>query len=67
MRDGETGLLARDGASFAAALHRVLADPVFRDRLGAAALARASELTWGATARGTLEVLAAEALRRRPS
>jgi glycosyltransferase involved in cell wall biosynthesis len=67
VRDGETGLLARDGAAFAAALDRVLTDQALRDRLGSAALARASELTWGATARGTLEVLAAEALRRRPS
>jgi glycosyltransferase involved in cell wall biosynthesis len=67
VRDGETGLLAEDGAAFAAAVDRVLADTELRDRLGAAALARAGELTWGATARGTLEVLAAEARRRRSS
>ena len=67
VRDGETGLLADDGAAFAAALDRMLADTQLRDRLGAAARARASELTWGATARGTLEVLAAEALRHQSS
>jgi glycosyltransferase involved in cell wall biosynthesis len=67
VRDGETGLLADDGASFAAALDRVLADRALRDRLASAAVARAAELTWGATARGTLEVLAAEALRRSSS
>ena len=60
-----TGLLASDGPAFAAALDQILADDALRARLGAAARARAEQLTWGATARGTLEVLAAEALRRR--
>jgi glycosyltransferase involved in cell wall biosynthesis len=60
-----TGLLAGAGPDFARALDRILADEDLRVRLGAAARARAERLTWGATARGTLEVLAAEALRRR--
>jgi glycosyltransferase involved in cell wall biosynthesis len=60
-----TGLLAADGADLARALDRILADDDLRARLGAAARARAERLTWGATARGTLEVLAAETLRRR--
>ena len=60
-----TGLLASGGPAFAAALDQILADDALRARLGAAARARAEQLTWGATARGTLEVLAAEALRRR--
>ena len=50
---------------FAGAIARVLGDADLREQLGTGALARARELTWGATARGTLEVLAAEALRRR--
>jgi glycosyltransferase involved in cell wall biosynthesis len=41
----------------------VLADPARRQRLGAAALARAASFTWEATASGTLAVLAAEARR----
>jgi glycosyltransferase involved in cell wall biosynthesis len=60
-----TGLLADNEAEFAAALARICADDALRERLATAALERASELTWGATARGTLEVLAAEALRSR--
>jgi glycosyltransferase involved in cell wall biosynthesis len=60
-----TGLLADNEAEFATELTRVCADTALRERLAAAALERASELTWGATARGTLEVLAAEALRNR--
>jgi glycosyltransferase involved in cell wall biosynthesis len=60
-----TGLLADNEAEFAAALARICTDDALRERLAAAAFERASELTWGATARGTLEVLAAEALRSR--
>ena len=66
VRDGDTGLLADDGAAFAAALDRVLADDaVARPARRGCARARRASFTWGATARGTLEVLAAEALRRR--
>ena len=52
--------------ALAGALDRVLGDATLR-RVGSAeaALATPREFTWGATARGTLEVLAAEALRRR--
>jgi glycosyltransferase involved in cell wall biosynthesis len=60
-----TGILAGDGPEFVAALRRILADDALRTRLGAAARARSEMLTWSATARGTLEVLAAEAIRRR--
>jgi glycosyltransferase involved in cell wall biosynthesis len=64
VRDGVTGLLADNEAAFTAALDRMLSDPALRERMGTAAHDRAAELTWGATARGTLEVLAAEAMRR---
>lgn len=63
--DGRTGLLTDGTEELVGALDLVLRDPVRRDQLGAAALERARGLTWAATARGTLEVLAAEALRRR--
>jgi glycosyltransferase involved in cell wall biosynthesis len=61
--DGVTGVLApphRLGAEIEA----VLRDDARRQRLGAAALARASTFTWEATAAGTLAVLADEARRR---
>jgi glycosyltransferase involved in cell wall biosynthesis len=67
VRHEETGLLADDAPGFAAALQRLLTDDALRTRLGAAARERAEQLTWGATARGTLDVLAAEAIRRRPT
>lgn len=63
--DGVTGLLAGSPADLEGALDSVLSDPALRQRLGAAARERAAELTWEATARGTLGVLAAETLRRR--
>ncbi|MGQ0823430.1 MAG: glycosyltransferase family 4 protein [Actinomycetota bacterium] len=63
--DGTTGLLVGDATGFTEAIERMLVDSVLRERLGAAACARAAGLQWGATARGTLEVLAAEAQRRR--
>ena len=58
--EGSSGLLVDDRDELTDALDRVL-----RERLTAGALDHASQLTWGATARGTLEVLAAEAIRRR--
>ncbi|GIU87534.1 MAG: hypothetical protein KatS3mg009_2049 [Acidimicrobiia bacterium] len=67
VRDGWSGLLVDDPRGLAPALTAVLGDGGLRARLARNALSRASELTWAATARGTLEVLAAEAIRlRRP-
>jgi glycosyltransferase involved in cell wall biosynthesis len=64
--DGETGLLvpAGDTAALRSALERLLADRGLRDRLGAAARARAVErFSWDAYGAGMLETYA-EALRR---
>jgi len=44
---------------------RVVRDTALRDELARNALEHASRFTWGATAVGTLEVLAAEARRHR--
>ncbi len=63
--DGISGLLADDPAGIAAALDRVISDDALRARLSAGALDHAAAYTWGATACGTLEVLAAETIRRR--
>ena len=64
---GRTGLLVDDPVEMGAAIERVLADESLRTSMAQAALARATQFTWGATARGTLEVLANEATRRRRS
>jgi hypothetical protein len=58
-------LLADDVDGLVAALDVVLGDEVERKRLTKGALDRASQLTWDATARGTFEVLADEAIRWR--
>ncbi|MDZ4824930.1 MAG: glycosyltransferase family 4 protein [Actinomycetota bacterium] len=63
--DGTTGLLVDRPAELAGALGRVIEDGDLRARLGAAAQAHAATFTWAATARGTLEVLAVEAIRQR--
>jgi glycosyltransferase involved in cell wall biosynthesis len=63
--DGVTGVLVDDDKSLVAAFERVLRDDAFRALLGKNALEQASQYTWAATARGTLEVLAAEALRHK--
>ena len=63
---GRTGLLASTDAELVAHLRTILSDAVLRRRLGRAAMARASHLTWDATASGTLAVLSREA-ERRPS
>jgi glycosyltransferase involved in cell wall biosynthesis len=63
--DGATGVLVDDTPELARALDRLLADDTLRARYGQAALEHATLFTWGATARGTLEVLAAEALRHK--
>jgi glycosyltransferase involved in cell wall biosynthesis len=58
---------ATQTAPFAEALRTVLTDPALRGRLGQAALRRADELTWEATAAGTLDALVDEAIaRKRP-
>ena len=64
--DGRTGVLAEDPAELAVKVGRILADPRLRDALGRAAQARASEFTWDATARRTLELLDAQRHRVRP-
>jgi glycosyltransferase involved in cell wall biosynthesis len=62
-----TGLLVDDPIELGNAIERVIADDPFRSSLGAGALEHAARFTWAATAHGTLEVLANEALRRRRS
>jgi len=62
---GSTGLLVDRATDFTEAVVRMCTDAALRDRMGETARQRAAELTWAATARGTLEVLAAEALRHR--
>jgi glycosyltransferase involved in cell wall biosynthesis len=63
--DGVTGILADDAATLRAGLDRVLRDDVLRARMSAAAQSHAARYTWQATARGTLEVLAAAVIARR--
>ena len=63
--EGRSGLLVDSRDELVDALDRVITDAELRARLRAGAIEHASQLTWGATARGTLEVLAAEAIRRR--
>jgi glycosyltransferase involved in cell wall biosynthesis len=63
--EDHSGLLASNQDELRNALDRVLSDEVLRERLAAGALDHASKFTWAATARGTLEVLAAEAMLRR--
>lgn len=63
--DGTSGLLVDNPDEMVDALRSTLADEVLRKRLGIGALEHASRLTWDATARRTLAVLATEALARR--
>ncbi len=62
--EGRTGFLVDDAPTFAAALDRLLGADDLRARMSSEARDHAARFTWGATACGTLEVLAAEALRR---
>jgi glycosyltransferase involved in cell wall biosynthesis len=62
--DGLTGYLASTVTDLEAALDDILSNPARRQRLGDAARARAQQLTWDATAHGTLSVLATDVLRR---
>jgi glycosyltransferase involved in cell wall biosynthesis len=63
--EGRSGLLADTADDLAGALVQVLRDRVLRQRLGRGALARASGLSWEATAAGTLAVLLDEHLAAR--
>ena len=63
--DGESGLLADTDDELTAALCAVLTDGDLRRRLSEGALRRGAELSWSATAIGTLRVLAADSMRRR--
>lgn len=50
IHDGESGLLCEDGQeAFTAALRRILADPVERDRLGAGAMEWVTRFRWSDT------------------
>ncbi len=61
---GITGMLADRDEEFELQLETLLGDPLLRRRLGRAAAARVTPLTWEATARGTLAALAADARSR---
>ncbi|TML91974.1 MAG: glycosyltransferase family 4 protein [Actinobacteria bacterium] len=63
--DEHTGLLADDPRQLVEHIDALIGDDVFRQRLSKGALAHAARFTWAATAHGTLEVLAADAMRRR--
>ncbi|MGH9208188.1 MAG: glycosyltransferase, partial [Acidimicrobiales bacterium] len=62
---GRSGLLAASPQQLTGQLDAVLSDADLRARLGSGAVERSGRLTWEATARGTLEALAAEAVRHR--
>ena len=63
--DGVSGTLVDDSDQLFEALHTVVADDVLRRRLGVVAMDHAAKFTWDTTARGTLAVMASEALRKR--
>ena len=63
--EGRTGLLGDNRDELVEGLHAVLADDELRARLATGAREYATRFTWEATARGTLEVLAQAAIRRR--
>jgi glycosyltransferase involved in cell wall biosynthesis/O-antigen/teichoic acid export membrane protein len=60
IEEGVTGFLADDGGQLTADTRRLIEDRDLRARMGGAALARAQDFTWDATARRTLDVLEAE-------
>jgi glycosyltransferase involved in cell wall biosynthesis len=62
---GRTGLLVDGHHDFVDALDRMLRDGDVRQQMSRAAQEHAAHFTWAATARGTIEVLAADAIRRR--
>jgi glycosyltransferase involved in cell wall biosynthesis len=63
--DGRTGILVDRREEFVDALDRLLRDGDVRSHMSRAATEHAARFTWAATARGTLEVLAADVIRRR--
>lgn len=63
--EGCSGLLADGCDELRDGIDAVLSDERLRQRLSAGALEHAHRFTWAKTARGTLEVLAAEAMLRR--
>ncbi len=67
VQSGITGILSPDTAALARDISALLDDRATRERMRSAGLARAGELTWEATATGTLAALAGEATRLRPS
>ncbi|MEA2310591.1 MAG: hypothetical protein QOE28_559, partial [Solirubrobacteraceae bacterium] len=63
--DGQTGLLADDGAELTERVRELVHDRELRERLGEAARARAAEFTWDRTAAANLAVLEDEASAER--
>jgi len=63
--DGRTGLLASDGPELVERVRELVSNPALRERLGAAAKARARGFTWDRTARENLAVLEGEAASER--
>jgi glycosyltransferase involved in cell wall biosynthesis len=64
VQDRVSGLLVDGPDQLVEAMDAMVRDEVLRKRLGIAASELASQLTWDATARGTLAALGAEALAR---
>ncbi len=65
VRDGVTGLLASTTEDLTDCVTRLVDDSDLRARLGTAAAERARELSWSDTALHSMEILAADARRRR--
>jgi glycosyltransferase involved in cell wall biosynthesis len=63
--NGRSGLLVDTDAELTATITRVLTDDPLRSLLADGALAHARNFTWAATARGALQALVDDALRRR--
>lgn len=61
--EGQTGFLASTRAEMVRHLEAIVSDEGLRERLAKAALDRAAELSWEATAAGTLTTLVDEATR----
>jgi len=57
VEDGRTGALGRDARELGERVRAIVADTAERERLGAAALARARTFTWDAAARRSLDAL----------